>query len=250
MKIISIGSSCDVAFFIMKYFSSEYYPFDWLWSNIEFVIKTFETDSFDFARCEKLNAIWNPPNKHTYIFNNNCIGNQNRICSALSLHDADNHTESEYIAKISEINEKYKRRFKRLYDVLNSDEEIILVRLVLSKEQGAIKKVYDTTEKINYLSKLLSKKFKAKISIYLVDTDNFINKNNLTDNVYVFKSLKHLNSHLFINVDNRYKNIYANNIKCIFGIILVILWLIIGYPFILNLKDVLKYKHNIMKTER
>ena len=44
MKIISIGCNCDVGFFIKRNFNNEYYPFDWIWSNIDFVINTFELD--------------------------------------------------------------------------------------------------------------------------------------------------------------------------------------------------------------
>ena len=112
MKIISIGSSCEVGFFIKKNFNSEYYIFDWMYSNIDFIIKTFESDYFEFTECEKLNPVWDPPYPHTYIFNNNCKGEKERICSAVTVHDADNHTQKQYISKIPIINEKYKRRFK------------------------------------------------------------------------------------------------------------------------------------------
>ena len=95
MKIISIGCNCDVGFFIKNNFNSEYYPFDWIWSNIDFVIKTFETDYFEFTECENLNAVWVPHSKHTYIFNTNCKGDESeRICSAVSVHDSDSHSQN------------------------------------------------------------------------------------------------------------------------------------------------------------
>ena len=57
MKIISIGCNCNVRTFLNDNdFSAESYPFDWIWTNIDFVIKTFETDYFDFTECEKLNV--------------------------------------------------------------------------------------------------------------------------------------------------------------------------------------------------
>ena len=192
MKIISIGCNCDVGFFIKKNFNREYYPFDWIWSNIDFVINTFERDYFEFTECEKLNPVWEPPNQHTYIFNNNCKGDKERICSAVSVHDADFQTQTQYISNIPLINEKYTRRFKRLYDALNQNEDIILIRKVLDKTQGAVKKNFDTNEKINYLSELLSKKFKAKISICIVDDEGYINKNNMSNNIKVFKSFNEL----------------------------------------------------------
>lgn len=192
MKIISIGCNCDVGFFIKNNFNSEYYPFDWMWSNIDFVINTFERDYFEFTECEKLNPVWVSPIQHTYIFNNNCNGNKERICSAVSVHDADFQTQEQYISNIPLINKKYTRRFKRLYDVLNKNEDIILIRKVLDKTQGAVKQDFDTNEKINYLSELLSKKFKANIKICIVDNEDFINKNNLLKNIKLFNSFNDL----------------------------------------------------------
>jgi hypothetical protein len=190
MKIISIGCNCDVGYFIKNNFNSEYYPFDWIWSNIDFVINTFEGDYFEFTECEKLNNVFIPPT--AYIFNNNCTGGDIRICSAVSLHDGHFNTPSQYYSNIPLINEKFKRRFKRLYDALNQDEDIILIRKVLDKTQCAVKKNFDTNEKINYLSELLSKKFKAKISICIVDDEGFINKNKISNNIKVFNSFNEL----------------------------------------------------------
>ena len=196
MKIISLGSNCEVGFFIKHNFSSsEYYPFDWIWSNIDFVINTFENDYFEFTDCEKLNAVWVPPHQHTYIFNNNCNGTEDRICSAVSVHDADFHQQPEYILNIPKINEKYKRRFTRLYNVLNSNENVILIRKVLDTNQGAIKKTYDSAEKLNRLSMIFTK-FPAKITLCIVDSEGTVSKNNLNKNILMFTSLNELRIHL------------------------------------------------------
>jgi hypothetical protein len=209
MKIISIGCNCNVGFFIKNNFNSEYYPFDWIWSNIDFVINTFERDYFEFTECEKLNCVWEPPNQHTYIFNNNCTGGKERICSAVSVHDADFQSQNQYISNIPLINEKYTRRFKRLYDALNQDEDIILIRKVLDKTQGAVKKNFDTNEKINYLSEMLSKKFKANISICIVDNDGYIDKNNLSNNIKLFKSF----NELFLFIKSNFEMQRCNSIS-------------------------------------
>ena len=196
MKIISIGCDCDVSFFIKKYFSSSYYAFDWIWSNIDFVINTFEKNYFEFTECEKLNAVWVPGKQNTHIHNNNCKGDINRICSAVSVHDADFQSESQYISNIPSINEKHKRRFNRLYDVLNSKEDIILIRRVLYREQGAVKKSFDSNEKLNHLYDLIAKKFSSKITICVVDNEDFIDKNNLNQNIKLFKSFEDLNVYI------------------------------------------------------
>ena len=76
--------------------------------------------------------------------------------------------------------------------MLNQEEDIILIRKVLDKTQGAVKNNFDTSEKINYLSELISKKFKAKISICIVDNEGYINKNNILNNIKVFNSFSEL----------------------------------------------------------
>jgi len=200
MKIIGLGCNCDVGFFIKQNnLNNLYYPFDWIWSNIDFVINTFEKDYFEFTEFEKLNVIKIPDSIQTYILNNNCNGGIERICTALSLHDADGMSREQYISNIPVLNEKYKRRFERLYHELNQAQDIILIRKVLDKTQGAVKKSYDTDEKINYLSRLLSKKFKAKITICIVDNEGFISKNILSNkNIKLFNSFNEL--WFFINM--------------------------------------------------
>jgi hypothetical protein len=147
---------------------------------------------FWITECEKLNPIWDSRYPHTHIFNNNCKGDNERICSAVSVHDTDFQNQTQYISNIPLINEKYTRRFKRLYDTLNQDEDIILIRKVLDTTQGAVKNNFDTNEKLNYLSELISKKIKAKISICVVDNESYINKNNISNNIKIFDSFSEL----------------------------------------------------------
>ena len=193
MKIISLGSNCDSAKKCCRYYNTEAYPFDWIWSNIDFVLKTFETDFFEFTRVENLNLVVG--NGNNYIFNNKCAGNSVRICSALSVHDADNMTEAEYRTNISRINEKYKRRFERLYEVLNSKEEIYFIRFALENGQGAIKHVPDDYEKLNALMSLLKNKFTASIRLLIVDETNSIQSNSthLNENIKIFQSWEVVN---------------------------------------------------------
>jgi hypothetical protein len=173
MKFVSLGSNCDVATFIKQAFKQETYPFDWLFTNIDFIINTFEKNYHEFTECEKLNPVFVENCKYTYIFNNGCKGETERICSAVSVHDADYTNEITFPEKISTINEKYKRRFKRLYELFeNTNEKIIFIRKLLDKEQGAVKKEYDTVGKINQLFDLIQKKCKTNFELYIVDTEN------------------------------------------------------------------------------
>jgi hypothetical protein len=173
MKIISLGCNCDVGYFIQKYFPQTYDPFDWLWSNIDFIINTFENEYFEFTECEKLNAVWITGQPYTYIFNNQCKGDVERKCSAISLHDANNLSPNEYYVNIPNINEKHQRRFSRLCQFMkNENEEIIFIRKVLYKTQGAVKMIPDSIDNLKYLNNLLKEKYKAKITFYIVDDDN------------------------------------------------------------------------------
>ena len=192
MKLISLGCNCSPADFIKKHFPSEYYPFDWIWSNIEFVLKTFETDSFEFTECEKLNPVWETNSHYTYIFNNNCKGGPIRKCSAICLHDANYQTPDTIAAHIPVINEKYKRRFARLYEALNSDDDIILIRRVLERSQGAVMPVYDSNETLNRLVSLLNNKFRARITLCVVDDGGFLDNSELHADIKVFNSFDEL----------------------------------------------------------
>jgi hypothetical protein len=191
MKLIGFGCNCDVASFLKKHYPGEYYPFDWIWSNIDFVIQTFETDHFEFTECEKLTVAWEPNNYLTYIFNNNCTGGKERICSAISLHDANHKTALTYPDHIPVINEKYKRRFQRLYEALQSDDDVFLIRKVLDRDQGAVKPSHDSNEKINYLMNLLTRKFKARITLCVVDED-FLTESTLHKDIKLFHSFDEL----------------------------------------------------------
>jgi hypothetical protein len=197
MKIISLGCGCDVrAFLNRNNFSDKSYPFDWIFSNIDFIIQTFEKDYFEFTECEKLNAVWDPPHTSTYIYNNGCKGKTNRICSAVSLHDADHLNKEQYESFIPFINEKYKRRFNRLYNVLKSGEDVIFIREA-RKSQTAVNIVLETNKKFNHLMNIFVKKFKSKITLCVIDVDNIIDRNDyLHENIKVFQSFDEVLTYL------------------------------------------------------
>ena len=200
-KIISIGSNCDLSFFLKKINEKkETYPFDWIWSNIDFVYKTFEEDYFEFTEIEKLNAVWEKPHPHTYIFNNNCLGQKNRICSAVSVHDADHKSKDEFIKMIPEINEKYKRRFDRLYKELNTPENnIILIRSTLPANQGAIKPIQDNEDKMNKLLQMLKKKFVANIKLVVIDKNSKFDESKIDSDIILFYSYQNFEKYLKSN---------------------------------------------------
>jgi len=71
----------------------------------------------------------------------------------------------------------------------NTTEEILIlfIRKVLFKAQVAVKHDADSNEKMNYLSDLLTRNFKSKITICVVDNENFIKETEcLKDNIKLF----------------------------------------------------------------
>jgi len=193
MKVVSLGCNCDIGFFIRHNFRHHSYPFDWLWTTLDFIIDVFEKDYFEFTECEKLNAV--PTEYHMCLFNNNCDGGLERVCSALSVHDADHMTEPQFREAIPMINEKYKRRFARLYDLLNGDEPVLLVRKTLAQNQGAVIKNIDTTQNLNRLRKILAK-FKAPITLCVLDEEKYIDRTTLDREIELFDTFQNLYSYV------------------------------------------------------
>jgi hypothetical protein len=197
---IGLGNSCAIAHEIYKCgLRNASYPFDWMLTSVEFLIRTFETDSFDFTNVEKLHVIFPNSAGSTHIYSSDTIKNT-LYCTAISIHDADNATSITFPNLIEEINEKYKRRFKRLYDVLNNPENnIYLIRMLAKKDSHhQINYTLDNNEGISHLHNILIDKFKAKIILYVIaypgqltlentDTLKIINEHNLNE---LLESLK------------------------------------------------------------
>jgi len=188
MKVISLGCNCNIGYFIKNNFSHEYYPFEWIWSTLDFVIKVLEEGVIDFMECEKLTTK-RTPNANPALNWNTAIYNNTANSTAASIHDADNMTEEEYIANVPVINERYKRRMKRLMDTLNGEEHICFVRKTLGP-QGHIQPTLDTHEKLNRLGALL-KTFKAPITLCVLDEEKYIDRNAL-DDIQYFDSFHNL----------------------------------------------------------
>lgn len=152
MKVVSLGCNCYVGLFLRDHFPGEFYPFDWIWSTLGFVVETFETDRL---------AVMDSERKDVKI-----------------VHD----TEEESI-----VREKYKRRFERLYATLNGTEEVVLIRKTLDRDQGAILNKMDTAEDLNRLLRSLGK-FRAPITLCVIDMEKCIDRKTLHPSIRLFDS--------------------------------------------------------------
>ena len=117
---ISLGHACGTAEFLQNQgLRTHSYPFDWMLSSLQFIIRTFETDNFDYTQVEKLFVDWPRQSILAHIYSYDCTKEPIIQADCVSVHDADNHNASTFPTCISEINAKYIRRFERLYNVLH-----------------------------------------------------------------------------------------------------------------------------------
>jgi hypothetical protein len=111
MKIISLGGvgGCDLAA-SLRDLNQPAGPWDWLITTQSFVIQSFDTfDNF-------------------FKFDEKFVHDQTRLLvedkKAIILHDF-----TDFAAQKIEVIEKYKKRFERLHDTLNSNEPVLFVRI-------------------------------------------------------------------------------------------------------------------------
>ena len=111
MKIISLGGigGCDLAQ-ALRNLNQPTYPYDWLITTQSFIINSFNDINNFFVFDEK------------YVYNNNNLLVYDK--KAIMLHDFKN-----FFLQKEEVIMKYKRRFERLNETLNNNEDILFVRI-------------------------------------------------------------------------------------------------------------------------
>ena len=179
-RIISLGQDCGVAGGMRNIGYKECsYPFDW---NVTFLEYIFECFNNKFSNFDE-------------IFKNSKIGsygivNYKNICHFY--HD------KKYIID-KEIIDKYKRRGKRLNNLLNSSKRILFIR----KDKDT--KIKDMI----LLKELIIKKYpNLKFKILLLNND----KNEKTNDDYIIH--KYIGSDCFLEESNRKPGIFKHtNIK-------------------------------------
>ena len=111
MKIISLGGigGCELGT-ALRNLNQETYPYDWLITTQTFIINSFNNINNFFVFDEK------------YLYDNEKLLVYDK--KAIMLHDFNN-----FFLQKEEVITKYKRRFERLNESLNSDEDILFVRI-------------------------------------------------------------------------------------------------------------------------
>lgn len=142
-KIVSLGSNCEVGIALRsRSLKTESYPFDWIWSNISFIIDIFKnrTKQIDL---DSFNLIIGK--EHLYLHNH----------QIMLVHDFDDYVnivkteenKNELKSKLKSVTETYNRRLERLTNLCLSGKRILFVRL--SKINGPSElKEQDSVEKV------------------------------------------------------------------------------------------------------
>ena len=158
MKIISLGGigGCDLAQ-ALRNLNQQTYPYDWLITTQTFVINSFNDINNFFVFDEK------------YLYDNSYLIVDNK--KAIMLHDFNN-----YFLQKEDVITKYKRRFERLNDSLNSNDDILFVRIYDNLQENLFpakfydnilirdeEDIYKWEIFINYIQSKYNKKIKLLI---------------------------------------------------------------------------------------
>jgi len=131
MKFISLGRHCDIAFNIKKYIDSDVptHFFDWVRTDFKCVLEILN------LRC--IDQILNIENiridKESFAYNNDiCLTLKNiekKNLNLLFYRDIilENYNDEEMNDKLVQFIEKYKRRFNRLIELIESKDKICFI---------------------------------------------------------------------------------------------------------------------------
>ena len=176
-KVISLGGAggCGIAMFL-RTLNYKSYPYDWLYSTQSFIINSF-FDKTLFIQRDKRDI-----DNHALFYDDKIV----RV-TASSIHDE--------LHELDCIKSKYDRRFLRLYSDLQSNDNIIFVRLLVKNnikhgitEYNNIIYNYNETfdiidEWIDFINKIKLKYNKYNIKLILIDHDDKNEK--INDNIYI-----------------------------------------------------------------
>jgi len=188
MKIISLGGigGCELAK-ALRNLNQPAYPYDWLITTQTFIINSFNDINNFFVFDEK------------YLYNNNKLLVHDK--KAIILHDFNN-----FFLQKEVVIAKYKRRFERLNESLNSNEDILFVRIYDNLQDNLVPNNYynnilirdeEDIQKWEFFINYIQSKYNKKIKLLIItNKENICSKT--YDNIILF----------FIKEHNNNKNIY------------------------------------------
>lgn len=189
MKIISLGGigGCDLAK-ALRDLNQPAYPYDWLAATQTFVIDSFNDINNFFIF------------KENYVYENDKLLVYNK--KALMLHDFKN-----FSLQKEEIISKYKRRFERLNETLNADEDILFVRIYDNLQEELYPITYNNVlirdeESIKEWEKfinIIKNKYNKKVKLLIITSKEDIYKGDY-DNIIIQFTKEHKNSKAIYNI--------------------------------------------------
>lgn len=124
-KIISLGRACDIAHQIRRHFGqTEAYPFDWLITPFQGLIKTIDSDFGGFLSIDQLII------KDNYVYG--------RDSDIIYYHDFEGVDASNLEKLLPEVREKYARRVDRWQKAISTGEPILFIRGYQNMSYGII----------------------------------------------------------------------------------------------------------------
>ena len=190
MKIISLGGigGCDLAT-ALRNLNQPTYPYDWLITTQTFIINSFNDINNFFVFDEK------------YVYNDEKLLVYDK--KAIMLHDFNN-----FLLQKEGVITKYKRRFERLNESLNSNEDILFVRIYDNLEEELIPIDYynnilirdeEDIEKWEIFINYIQSKYNKKIKLLIITSkENICSKT--YNNIIVRFTKKHKNNEIIYNI--------------------------------------------------
>lgn len=190
MKIISLGGigGCELAQ-ALRNLNQPTYPYDWLITTQTFIINSFNDINNFFVFDEK------------YVDNNEKLLVYNK--KAIMIHDFNN-----FFLQKEDVITKYKRRFERLDESLNSNEDILFVRIYDNLQDKLVPYDYynnilirdeEDIQKWESFINCIQSKYNKKIKILIItNIENICSKT--YNNIILFFIKEHQNNKNIYNI--------------------------------------------------
>jgi hypothetical protein len=190
MKIISLGGigGCDLAQ-ALRNSNQLTYPYDWLITTQTFIINSFNDINNFFEFDEK------------YLYDNDKLLVYNK--KAIMLHDFNN-----FFLQKEGVIAKYKKRFERLNESLNSNEDILFVRIYDNLQENLVPNDYynnilirdeEDIEKWENFINSIQIKYNKKIKLLIITSkENICSKK--YNNIIIFFTKEHKNNEIIYNI--------------------------------------------------
>lgn len=193
MRIISLGGigGCELAQ-ALRNLNQPTYPYDWLITTQTFIINSFNDINNFFIFDEK------------YLYNNDNSKLLTYDKKAIILHDFNT-----FFLQKEEVKIKYKRRFERLNDSLNSNEDILFVRIYDNLEEKLVPNGYydnilirdeEDIQKWEFFINYIQSKYNKKIKLLIITSKENICSKKTCDNIILYFTKEHKNNKNIYNI--------------------------------------------------